>query len=75
MSTANQDSAFGGVFLESIIEWIAENVDPEDVFEDRQLRDWAENNNFVSAGDVDVHHCQEIDLETWAEDNGYVKED
>lgn len=32
--------------LEVSIEWIKENLSPEDVFDDKQLGEWAENNNY-----------------------------
>lgn len=74
-TTTYQDNKFGLDFLEHIVEWISENMKPEEVFDDTDLRRWAESNDFVDAGDVEPYHCKERDLEEWAKDNGYVKED
>lgn len=39
---------FGGSFLlESSIEWIQSNLNPEDVFSKENLEIWAEENGFV----------------------------
>jgi len=32
---------------DEVIEHVAQNYDPEDVFPDSELRDWAERNGFV----------------------------
>ena len=37
---------FGGI-LDTIVEWISENLTPEDVFTDSQLEEWAEDNGFT----------------------------
>lgn len=34
-------------FLDDAIEWIQENMNPEDVFSDEKLKEWAENNGLV----------------------------
>lgn len=36
-----------GELLPQIVEWIAENLVPEDVFTDSQLEEWAEENGFT----------------------------
>ena len=46
MTTIAEDKSFGTDFLENIIDWIRSNLEPEDVFSDSQLRDWALNNGF-----------------------------
>ena len=46
MSTSSQDNAFGRAMLEAIVDWIAENMDPADVFTDKKLADWAESNGY-----------------------------
>ena len=58
MTTAKQDRDFisamvSDSLLEDSIEWIGSNMNPEDVFTEEQLRDWAENNEMwmSEAGD------------------------
>ena len=33
--------------LQAAIDWISDNLDPEDVFTDDQLEKWSENNDYV----------------------------
>ena len=33
--------------LDKAVEWVSQNLDPEDVFITEQLTDWAKNNGFV----------------------------
>ena len=33
--------------LETAIEWIRKNMEPEDVFSETDLQSWAENNGYV----------------------------
>lgn len=52
MSTSRQDGAFlksviSPTLLEESIDWISSNMDPEDVFSDSDLRDWANRNNLT----------------------------
>ena len=52
MSTAQQDrnfisSVISNTLLEDSIEWIKENMNPEDVFSDAQLEAWAKENGFI----------------------------
>jgi hypothetical protein len=35
------------ISLDEAIEWIKSNMNPEDVFDDRDLRQWADDNDFV----------------------------
>lgn len=47
MTTTKQDrnfldEVFGSSMLEKAIEWIASNMEPEDVFSERQLKEWAD---------------------------------
>jgi len=37
---------FGGTLV-TVVEWINENLAPEDVFTDSQLEDWAEHNGYT----------------------------
>jgi hypothetical protein len=41
------NAVIGDSILEPAIEWIASNMDPEEVFDDRKLETWAENNGYV----------------------------
>ena len=52
MTTRTQDVGFidymiTSAFLENAISWIADNMEPEDVFSDTQLAAWAEANGFI----------------------------
>ena len=79
MSTARQDTDFATEMsglvtatvdsgaLESAIDWIGKNIDPEDVFGEKQLLEWARN--YDPEGIFD-----ESTLSSWAESNGYTKE-
>jgi hypothetical protein len=47
-TTSKQDKDFvdeviGSSLLEKAIEWIRENMEPEDVFDAKVLQEWAEN--------------------------------
>jgi hypothetical protein len=46
MTTKLEDDRFGGEFLEEIIEWVASNLNPEDVFDHDALEEWALDNGF-----------------------------
>lgn len=80
MPSGKQDAAFGklmsedideikmsGSALDDAIQWIADNLQPEDVFSEHALELWAQSkepeNLFTS-----------IQLGYWAEANGYTKE-
>jgi hypothetical protein len=39
-------SVFGNI-LGDVTEWVADNLDPEDVFTEKQLEEWAEDNGFT----------------------------
>jgi hypothetical protein len=61
MSTARQDNNFSslmedlletkvtvsGLALESAIDFISSEFEPEDIFTEKQLTDWAERNGFI----------------------------
>ena len=52
MTTLEQDNAFRKYVIPSsllgqAIEWIMNNMKPEEVFEARQLERWAENNGYT----------------------------
>ena len=46
MTTQKQDVNFGLEFLEPIVEWISTNLEPQDIFDDKQLGDWAKANDY-----------------------------
>lgn len=51
-TTASQDSQFikdviDRTLLESSIDWINSNLDPDNVFDEEKLESWAENNGYV----------------------------
>jgi hypothetical protein len=51
MTTAQQDRAFiadiiSASLLEEAIDWIASNLNPDDVFPDSDLEEWAERNGY-----------------------------
>lgn len=46
-TTSNQDNAFGRAMLDSIVAWISENMEPQDIFDDKRLEDWAEANGYT----------------------------
>ena len=57
MTTAAQDREFiadviSYDLLEKTIVWIRGNMSPEDVFTDKDLRFWAENNGYVEDKDT-----------------------
>ena len=42
--------SFGIKFLDDIIDWIGKNLDPEDVFREKLLKEWAESNGYIERG-------------------------
>jgi len=40
--------------LDEVIGWIAENMEPENVFDKSRLDDWAMDNDYIKNGDDDV---------------------
>lgn len=56
MSSYTQDKDFissiiGTDLLENAIEWIRNNMNPEDVFTETDLKNWAENNDYEIKAD------------------------
>ena len=56
ITTARQDKEFLDLILGDlfrgfdavvVLEWVAHNFSPEDVFDETDLNDWAERNNYV----------------------------
>lgn len=71
-TTSSQDTNFlnsviGTGILEQAIDWIKSNIDPPEVFGEKELLQWASN---FDPDDV----FSQSDLESWAENNGYTKE-
>jgi len=72
--------------LDAAIEWIKANLSPDDVFDEEQLAEHARNNIEIDvyaesnilgyvAGTFNPGEVFDTgQLETWAEDHGYVKE-
>ena len=46
-TSAKQDSAFGTAMLDLIVAWIQKNMEPQDIFDDKQLGNWAEANDYT----------------------------
>jgi hypothetical protein len=46
-----KDEVISRTLLEDAIEWIAKNMEPEDVFSDGQLKAWAFSNGFEESAD------------------------
>ena len=68
MSKMQLERDFGFVFFDDIVDWVGNNLDPSDVFDEKELNEWATDNNFVE----DIY--DEDYLIDWAETNGYIKE-
>ncbi len=39
-------------FLEESIKWIGKNMNPDDVFDDEKLKNWAEENDFIHTSKI-----------------------
>ena len=48
ITSAFEDKEFGQEFLGQILAYIADNFEPEDVFDEDVLRQWAKDNGYVS---------------------------
>jgi hypothetical protein len=46
-STTQEDAVFGAFFLDGILDFVAENFQPEDIFPIDVLEDWAEDAGYV----------------------------
>jgi len=67
MITSIDENTFGREFLEEIVQWVGSNLEPEAVFEEDALRDWA---GHQAPGNI----FSDSDLSDWAEASGYVHE-
>ena len=45
------EKKFGYVFLDSVMDFIRDNYNPEDIFSEKTLKQWAENNGYIPDGD------------------------
>ena len=75
MITANDNRYFGEEILPYVIEWLAHNAEPAEVFGDDALGDWATKNDYIHVDDVGPDNCSDSDLEAWAEENGWIKDE
>ena len=57
MTSSRQDNAYremvlgeiaSSIQLDEVIGWIKSNLNPEDVFDEKDLRQWADENDFVA---------------------------
>jgi hypothetical protein len=87
MISEQNKNKFGAAFLPDILEHIASNMDPDDVFEPETLKKWVRD----TFDPDEVFGARKVDdwvrdnrspedvfsasaLEEWAESNGYTKE-
>jgi hypothetical protein len=61
---------FGSRFLEDIVEFVGQNFDPHDVFDDEAIKNAVRAIQFISPEDV----FSERELEDWAANCGYIHE-
>lgn len=52
MTTQQQDQAFGREFTDTVVQWVADNLNPEEVFTEKVLEQWAKNNGFVKVDEL-----------------------
>ena len=74
MITDNDRRLFGEAFMDELVEWIGFKLEPGDVFSDADLTGWATDHGYIHADDAKPEHCDESDLERWAEGNGYTRD-
>ena len=72
MATALQNASFASDLLpqyplDDAIDWIKNNLEPDDVFDETTLERWAIDY-------VKVEAMPQDELEAWAEANGYTKQ-
>ena len=41
------ENVFGADILDKVVEWIRDNLRPEDIFEDDELAEWANDSGYV----------------------------
>jgi len=84
MSTRQQrddftDTLIASDLLDTAIEWIKTNMNPEDVFDDEALTTWARENDMRTREETASTYSPEDvfdqhELRNWAESNGYAEE-
>ena len=47
MSKGMLELDFGQTFFDKVVEWVADNLDPNDVYDEEYLIDWAETNGYI----------------------------
>ena len=67
--SGHDESKFGGWFLKDIVEWVASEFEPGDVYSEDVLKEYVREN--YEPEDV----FKDSDLEYWAESNSYVLEE
>lgn len=62
------ESVIDSNLLDNAVDWIRDNLSPDEVFDDKDLKSWA-----------NAQECEDIfttsELQAWAESNGYTKAD
>lgn len=53
-TNASEDQDFGAAFQEDVIDYISKNFTPEDVFSREVLVEWATDNDFINANDLET---------------------
>ena len=43
------EERFGHFFFDDIAEWMADNLEPEEVYTEEQLREWALENGYIES--------------------------
>lgn len=77
MSTsAYQDKQFisdviGDRILEKVVDWVSSNLEPEDVFSEEKLAQWAKD--WAPKNAIPPEIFPDAMLEEWAEENGWKK--
>ncbi len=52
MASQAQQLSFGREFVEQVIQWVADHCTPEEVFDAKELEQWAENNDYINKQDL-----------------------
>jgi hypothetical protein len=53
------EQVFGTSLLEKAIEWIQNNLEPDDIFVEEELHEWATENDYISR--------------EWLDENGWIQ--
>lgn len=52
MATQQQERSCGSEFADTMIQWVGDNCDIEDVFKTSELEQWAKDNDFVKVSEL-----------------------